>query len=68
MIQSYNHTIIQSYNHTIIQSYNHTIIQSYNHTIILNSKPGSVVVPTNYVSLGSFCRLERTVYNKVHEP
>ncbi|WP_346269112.1 hypothetical protein [Leptospira santarosai] len=40
----------------------HTTI---NRTFILNSKPGNMGVPTNYVSLGSFYRFERTFYNKV---
>ncbi|EMO99328.1 hypothetical protein LEP1GSC120_2454 [Leptospira santarosai str. 200702252] len=36
-----------------------------NRTFILNSKLGSAVVPTNYVSLDSFVGLKETFYNKV---
>ncbi|EMF90585.1 hypothetical protein LEP1GSC005_2852 [Leptospira santarosai str. ST188] len=32
---------------------------------ILNPKPENVGVPTNYVSLRSFCRFERIFYNEV---
>ncbi|EMO73472.1 hypothetical protein LEP1GSC120_3485 [Leptospira santarosai str. 200702252] len=37
----------------------------FNRTFILNPKPENVGVPTNYVSLRSFCRFERIFYNKV---
>ncbi|EKR92636.1 hypothetical protein LEP1GSC175_1296 [Leptospira santarosai str. HAI821] len=39
--------------------------ESRSYHFILNSKPGNVGVPTNYVSLDTFCRFERTFYNEV---